>query len=426
MPTNHEVSTLLDNARSYLTQDLLPFWMDRSPDAKYGGFLVHFDQNGKATGETTKTFLSHIRMLYTMSSAHRAGYGNGRCAALAEMAATFLLDHYWDKEHGGWFWIADREGNPTTTTKVGYGHTFGIYAFSEYFLATGDPRGRSAAEATYQAVCENMVDTCNGGFLELMQRDWQPERPGRFGGDRKSLDVHMHMMEALTTFYEMTGHPTHRRRLLEIIDLLLSRMLRPGTGTGIAQFSFDFHPLPAIIFATSWGRDAAPDDGATHPLDFTSYGHNVELAWLLLHAAEILRLPRTTYAAVLRNMCDHCLRYGLDAEFGGVYCEGPDQAPTTHTEKQFWQQGEVLIGFLDAFLSFREDRYWAAFKNVWDFVFAHMVNMEGGGEWYERVDRRGKVIDGALGHGWKVNYHTVRSMVQVIKRLEQVRDTQGR
>ena len=262
-----------------------------------------------------------------------------------------------------------------------------------------------------------MVDTRNGGFIELMQRDWQPERPGRFGGDRKSLDVHMHMMEALTTYYEMTGHPTHRRRLLEAIDILLSRMLRPGSGTGIAQFSFDFRPLPAIIFATSWGRDAAPDEGDTHPLDFTSYGHNVELAWLLMHAADILRMDRTVYAAVLRTMCDHCIRYGLDEEFGGVYCEGPDNGPTTHTQKQFWQQGEVLIGMLDAYRLFGEERYWRAFRNVWDFIFAHFVNMEGGGEWFERVDRKGTVIDSALGHGWKVNYHTVRSMIQVINRL---------
>ncbi len=423
MPATADVTDLLTHARSYLTQSLLPFWMERSPDPSTGGFLVHFDRNGKPTGETTKTFLSQIRMLYTMASAHRAGYGQGRCAELAEMAATFILDHYWDAEHGGWYWIADREGNPTNTAKVGYGHTFGIYAFSEYFLATGDERGRTAAEATYRVVCEHMVDTRHGGFIELMQRDWQPERPGRFGGDRKSLDVHMHMMEALTTFYEMTGHPTHRRRLLEVIDLLLARMLRPGSGTGYAQFTYDFRPLPAIIFATAWGRDAAPDDGSTHPLDFTSYGHNVEFAWLLLHAAEVLGLDPAHYTAVLRNMCDHCLRYGFDHEFGGVYCEGPDQAPTTHTQKQFWQQGEVLIGLLDGYIHFGEERYWTSFRKVWDFLFTHIVNMEGGGEWYERVSREGKVIDGVLGHGWKINYHTVRSMIQVVSRLQQIVDS---
>jgi hypothetical protein len=36
------------------------------------------------------------------------------------------------------------------------------------------------------------------------------------------------------------------------------------------------------------------------------------------------------------------------------------------------------------------------------------------------VDREGRVIDGALGHGWKINYHTVRSMIQVILRLQRI------
>jgi hypothetical protein len=30
-------------------------------------------------------------------------------------------------------------------------------------------------------------------------------------------------------------------------------------------------------------------------------------------------------------------------------------------------------------------------------------------------------VDGALGHGWKVNYHTVRSMIQVIQRLQMIK-----
>jgi mannose/cellobiose epimerase-like protein (N-acyl-D-glucosamine 2-epimerase family) len=420
MPTRSEVTEILEHARTYFTQTLLPFWVEQSPDQRHGGFLTYFDRNGKPTGETDKTFLMQIRMLFTMASAHRAGYGDGRCAELASMGARFITDHYWDDLHGGWYWIADRDGNPTVTSKVGYGQCFGIYAFSEYFLATGDPLGKEAAERTYRSVCEHMVDTQHGGFIELMQRDWQPDPPGRSGGDRKSLDIHMHMMEALTTFYEMTRHPTHRRRLLETIDLLLAKMLRPGSGTGYYQFTYDFRPLPAIIFSTSWGRDAPPEGGQAHPIDYTSYGHNVEFAWLLQHASQILGVDRTRYAAVVRNMCDHCLRFGIDPEYGGVYCEGPDQSLTSRTEKQFWQQGEVLIGMLDAYLLFGEERYWKGFRAVWDFLFRHMVNMEGGGEWYERVDRQGTVVDGALAHGWKISYHSVRSMIQVIRRLEQM------
>ena len=418
MIDQRDIAGVLQSLRSYLVESLLPFWIERSPDPEYGGFLTYFDRRGRITGETTKTFLMQIRMLYTMAAAHRAGYGGGRCAELAQDGARFIAEHYWDAEHDGWVWIADRGGEPTVKAKVGYGQCFGVYAFSEYFLATGDELGREMAHRTYDAIARHMVDTRHGGFYEIMQADWQPERPGRYGGDRKSLDVHMHMMEALTTFYEMTGAATQRRRLDEIIDLLVTRMLHPRHHLGYVQFALDFEPLPAILFDVEWGRDAQPEDGDAHPLDMTSPGHNAEFAWLLLHAADILDRSRDEYAEVLRGIVDHCIDFGLDREFGGVYADVPMARPARRMEKQFWQQAEVMIGLLDAVRQFDDDRYWHAFRNVHDFVFTRLVQMEAGGEWLERVDREGNAVDDALGHGWKISYHTVRSVIQCIGRLE--------
>ena len=417
MPEHKEIQKVLDHLESYLRGTLLPFWLDRAPDPEYGGFLSYFDRYGRATGETTKTFLMQIRMLYTLSSTHRFGYGGGRCAELARSGARFIADHYWDARYGGWYWIADRSGNPTVLDKVGYGQCFGIYAFSEYYLATGDPLGKEMALRSYDAVCRHMADTRFGGYLELLTRDWQPQPGGAYGGDRKSLDVHMHMMEALTSFYAMTGLPSHRRRLLEVIDLILSRMLNPENGLGWIQFTYDFQPLQRIIFATEWGRDAHPAEGSAAPMDQTSPGHNVELAWLLLHAADELSVPRERYAAVVRPLFDHCVKYGIDATYGGVYADTPMACPTTQTEKQFWQQAEVLIGMLDAYALFQDETYWQAFRNIYDFLFDKMVVMPAGGEWYERVSREGQPLDTALGHAWKINYHSVRSMVQTILRL---------
>ena len=287
-------------------------------------------------------------------------------------------------------------------------------------LATGDQRGRDAALRTYAAVCKHMADTRNGGYFEIMQPDWQPERPGRYGGDRKSMDVHMHMMEALTTLYEMTGSATHRRRLEEVIDLIVLRMLHSVHGTGYVQFTPDFGPLPAIKFAVEWGRDADPEDGVSRPLETTSYGHNVEFIWLLLHAADVLGVERQRYGQVAKSICDHCVRYGIDRQFGGVFVEGPHDGPPVITEKQFWQQAEVLVGLLDAYAMFGGESYWEAFENVYRFVFEKFVNTAGGGEWFERLDREGRPIDDAMGHAWKISYHTVRSMIQTVRRLRRL------
>ena len=417
MPDTGVLRGYLTRIETYLVDALLPFWIERAPDRECGGFLTYFDRDGSRTGETTKTFLMQIRMLYTMASAHRAGYGGGRCGELARMGAEFILDHYWDEQNDGWIWIADRKGNPTCSGKIGYGQVFGVYAFSEYALATGDERGLDAAIQTYAAICNHMADTQRGGLFELCEPDWRPAPPGKGGGDRKSLDVHMHMMEALTDLYELTRHPTHRRRLLEVIELITTRMLDPRTRLGYIQFSLDFEPLPAILFDVQWGRDAEPADGQARPLNHTSYGHNMEFLWLLLHAADVLGQPRETYRDIARAICDHCVRCGVDHELGGVFAEGPMDGPTTLTEKQFWQHPEVMIGLLDALAMFGDETYWDAFTKVTDFVFDKFINFAGGGEWYERLDREGNVVDGDLGHGWKISYHTVRGMIQSTRRL---------
>jgi mannose/cellobiose epimerase-like protein (N-acyl-D-glucosamine 2-epimerase family) len=424
MPDKARIEELLQSTESYLTGALLPFWVERSPDRDAGGFLTYFDPEGRPTGKTTKTFLMQIRMLYTMASAHRAGYGGGRCGELARMGADFILEHYWDEERDGWVWIADRHGRTTNADKVGYGQCFGVYAFSEYALATGDPRGREAAERSYCAICRHMADTRHGGFMEIMRPDWRPERPGKYGGDRKSMDVHLHMMEALTRLYELTGSPTHRRRLLEIIDLICTRMLDPQTGLGYMQFSFDFTPLPAILFATEWGSDEQPEDGVAHPLQYTSYGHNVEFAWLLLHAADVLGVRRADYANVVRPIFDHCVQFGIDPQYGGVYIDGPFGAPPAIRHKQFWQQAETLIGMLDAYALFGEERYWRAFESVYRFVFDKFVNLDAGGEWRALLDRDGTPIWDYLGHEWKISYHTVRSTIQVISRLRSLAEAE--
>ncbi len=418
MPGPDEIAAYAEETRYYLVDTLLPFWIERSPDPEYGGFLTYFDETGRPTGETVKTFLMQIRMLYTMASAHRAGYGGGRCEQLARMGADFILEHYWDDAHDGWIWIADRAGKPLHQGKIGYGQCFAMYAFSEYYLATGDPRGRQAAERTYDAVARHMADTANGGYYEIMQRDWQPESPGRRGGDRKSLDVHMHMMEALTTLYEMTGSATHRRRLEEVIRLILTRMLHPDYGTGYMQFALDWTPLPAIQFDVEWGSDKEPEDGVSRPIDMTSYGHNAELAWLLLRAADILGYERSDYADVVGKIMDHCLCYGLDDRYGGVYIEGPMDAAARHHDKQFWQQAEVLVALLDAYALTEDDRYWSAYASTYRFVQKHIVSRTAGGEWRALVARDGRPIWDYLGHAWKISYHTVRSTIQTLARLE--------
>ena len=404
----------------YLNTGLLPFWIQRTVDKEYGGFLTHFDQFGNDSGEDEKSLIAQSRSVFTYSSAHRAGYGDGKLAEMARHGVDFLIDKMWDKEYGGFYWMMNRKGEVTVDEKIIYGHSFAIYSLSEYTLATGDPRGQAYAEKVFDLLQKHAVDTYYGGYWEMFHRNWELKGPGAAGGDRKTLDAHMHLMEAFTTLYECTGQQVHRRKLLEAIELLTNKIMHPEYGTGIPQFWADWTIAPQIKFDIVWGWDRFSEDGQKASAeDNTSYGHNAEFAWLLMHALDILQLPYDTHREQIAKSFNHSVDYGVDWEHGGVFVEGSHAGEVYDREKEFWQQAEMLIGMLDAYRYLKDEKYWNAYVNVHRFVFDKMIN-HALGEWWPLMTRQGEPIWKHMSHSWKINYHDVRSMVQSVVRLDKI------
>jgi len=405
---------------AHLTTELLPFWTARTADEINGGFITHFDQYGADTGEDEKSLIAQARSIYTYASAHRAGYGNGDLAGLARHGVDYLITRLWDQEYGGFYWMTNRQGEVIDDQKIVYGQSFAIYCLSEYTLATGDVRGVEYAQKVFDLLQKYASDTRYGGYFEMFRRDWTLKGPGAAGGDRKTLDAHMHLMEAFTTLYECTQAPVHRRKLLEVIDLLVTKIMHPVQGTGVPQFWADWQVAPQIKFDVIWGWDRFTEDGVKRAAeDNTSYGHNAEFAWLLLHALTVLGIPHETYRDQLKKSFSHAVNYGVDWTFGGVFVEGSHSGEIYDREKEFWQQAEVLIGFLDAYRIFGDDVYWKAYENVHRFVMDKMIN-HSAGEWWPLMTRQGIPIWTHMSHSWKINYHTVRSAVQVINRLDKL------
>ena len=415
-----EVLKIKEEAHNHLVNELLPFWTSRMVDEKNGGFLTHFDKEGRDTGEDEKSLIAQTRCLYTLASAHRAGYGDGKLAAMARHGADFLINKMWDRTNEGFYWMMDRKGNVKIDKKIIYGQSFAIYSLSEYTMATGDKRGIEYAEKVFDLIQKYCADTMYGGYWEMFERDWTLRGPGSAGGDRKTLDVHMHLMEAFTALYECTGRDVHRRKLLEVIDILQHRINHPRYRTGIPQFFKDWTIAPQIKFEIIWGWDRFTGEGKkANVTDNTCYGHNAEFAWLLIHALEILNINKDLYRDDFHTIFEHIVNNGIDTEFGGVYVEGPHSGGVSDREKEFWQQAEVLTALLDAWLIFKDPRYWESYKNVHRFVFDKMIN-KGVGEWYPLLTREGEPIWTHMGHSWKINYHTVRSMILSIQRLNMI------
>ena len=420
--TKEKILSCKQEIENHLNNELLPFWLNNCKDDVNGGFITHFDKDGKDSGEDQKSLIAQTRTVYTMASAHRAGYGNGKCAEYAAHGVDFLIDKMWDKENGGFYWTVYRDGKVEIDKKILYGLSFAIYSLSEYTLATRDPRGIEYARKTYDLIQKYCSDTMFGGYFEMFEKNWDLCGPGSKGGDRKTLDVHMHLMEAYTTLYECSRESIHLRKLNEDIEIMLNRILHPDFATGIPQFWENWSVAPQIKFDIVWGWDRFSDSGEKENAENnTAYGHNVEFAWLLLHALKTTKVDIKKYESIILKQLDHTLENGIDYDYGGVYVEGPHSGGVNDKEKEFWQQAEVMIGMLEGCIQFDLTKYWPAYENVHRFVFDKMINHKVG-EWLPLLTREGRPVWNHISHSWKVNYHTVRSMIQCIKRLDLLLD----
>lgn len=400
-----------------LVNGIMPFWTEHGIDPKYGGYLTCFDALGRLDEtDSDKYIVTQTRMIWGFSLFHRMFPNAPRYLQAARQGVDFFLRYFWDEQVGGWRWKVRRDGAPLDAGKLVYGQSFAIYALAQYSLCTGDLRGLEYAARTFDLLQRYAADNARGGYYENLEPDWTLAPGGWCAGDRKSLDIHMHLLECFTTLYQASQLEIHRRRLEEVIHVIQTRMIDPEHGCGRNQFDLDFHPIPPIAIRRTWNAERKGKLAQDVP-DTTSYGHNLELGWLLLNASDAMGMPRDTYAPTIRRLAEHALQHGIDWQRGGVFRDGLPGGPVVMRDKEWWQQSESLVGLIDAYRLFGDSCYLQAFELTWDFAKQYFIHPQLG-EWRTLVREDGTPIDNGLGNPWKACYHTGRAMSEVLKRID--------
>jgi mannobiose 2-epimerase len=390
------------------------FWRSRAVDHQHGGFVTSFDEAGVAIPETEKYLLSQTRLIWCFSELG-ASLADDDLVAIAGEGVDFLSVKFLDREAGGWFWKIGIDGRVLDPAKLIYGQSFALYALAAYARVSGSSAALDLASDTFDAIQEHAFDSEHGGYLENLDEHWAPMPESSGGVDRKSLDIHLHLLESFTELVLLTEDPVHVRRLREVRDVIVTHMIDRASGAGGNQYDIRFTPLPPVVIDRTWIAERVPPGERRPPAVTTSYGHNLELGWLLTRADSVLGLPVQARASLVRGFADHALAYGYDHEHGGIYREGPYRGPATDTDKEFWQNSEALVGFLDAFVELGDPQYFQAFLGTWAFAQSHLIHPAG--EWRMRTTDAGVVVDGNLGNHWTGGYHTVRAALESVRRL---------
>jgi mannobiose 2-epimerase len=384
---------LRDAQQRDLRENVLPFWLGRVLDER-SGFLGYVGDDGRQDPSAPKGGVLCARLLWTFSAAYRRT-GDPAHLRAADHFHAWLTGPFRDADHGGIYWMLDHQGRPIADRKQTYALAFALYGLAEHHLATGRPESLEQALEIFHLLERHAADPAHGGYFEARARAWGALDDVRLSekdlNAPKSMNTHLHVMEAYAALVRAGGGAAVRERLRAIVRLHLDRIVDPATSHLVLFFDESFAPLSRAV----------------------SYGHDVEASWLLVEAAEDAADPalvdraRRTGLAMARV----ALAEGIDTEHGGLFAERDDEG-RLDDEKHWWMQAEAVVGFLNAFELSRDETFVEAAERTWAFVERFVIDREHG-EWRWRVRRDGSPIAGLPKvEPWKCPYHNSRAALE--------------
>ncbi len=381
-------------------KNILDFWQNKTLDTEHGGFVGRIDHFNNVIDESPKGIILNTRILWTFSRANNF-YKDSRYDKECLRAFEYLYDHFDDKTSGGVYWEVDFTGKPTNRRKQGYAQAFCIYALSEYYKYSKNSKALIWAMELYNLLEEKAYDNEFDGYIEAFNENWGAIQDLRLSekdlNAPKTTNTILHILEAYTTLYEITGDDQVEQGLKRLITLFLGRI-------------FNYQNHLELFFTKDWKTMSTE----------ISYGHDIEAAWLLCHAARILG------DSTLINKTDEMLvavvktfsSEAIDMDFG-IWNARNSENQVIDKDKHWWPQAEAMVSLCYAWIKTKDISYFNSSRQIWEFTKTNIIDAKNG-EWFFRVNANGDpyTFEDKVGP-WKGPYHNSRALIEIISVLNE-------
>ena len=387
---------LYDMAVQDLTENLMPWWMGKAVDTVNGGFYGEIDRNDRPVPDAPKFITLNARLVWAFASVYRV-LGEEKYREMADRAYGYFTEHFLDREYGGYYTQVDSKGDVMIDHKYIYGNAFALYGLSEYARATGSAEALSLAWDQARML-EKAWDPQYKGYYETAGRDWTPtpwiRGVNRYPTDIKTMNSHLHLLEAFTCHLRVNRNPFVRNRVRQLLYIMLNRIVDSDIHHYHCFFDRAWNP-------TSWE---------------ISFGHDIEGSWLMMETAEVLG-----EAEALRKTRDVCVNMARAALEEGVTEDGAmltEYNPVSGDRSKllsWWEQNEAVVGFLNAWELTGDEAFLDASVRCFEYINRHFVDKERGG-WYPNLTLEGESIGRSKANGWICPYHNGRMSLEIIER----------
>ena len=350
----HDIRTRIDGDwhRQTLEKDHLEHWLKVLPTAN-GFFNTAVTRDWQVLDPQPGDLVGQTRGIYVMAVGHELT-GNPAYLEQVRLGTDFLLKHFRDPLHGGWYEAVGPDGKPKNDNKRLYSQAFAIFAFAHAYRATQDKRYLDAALQTWSEIRLRYADA-HGGYRAGTNRDFSQTKLGNSQGSI------MHLFEALLALYQASGSREAFDGAESIGKFIAYRLLE-GLPDGTARipelYDEQWRPLPGA----RGGR--------------IDIGHQFEWAFLFSAAAEAGLNP--IYAGVAERLLNYAVAMGYEKGVQGVITAISPEGEIKR-QRGWWQQAEALRALMHhAAIRGRSD-LWGHVTQQTEFIRTEFLDRSNGG-----------------------------------------------
>jgi len=373
---------------------ILYYWSTNTIDNEYGGFVGKRDYKNRLVPKSSKGIILNSRILWSFAAASNH-LKTDDYQDICKRSFQYLKNYFKDTTYNGVFWELDYLGQPINKRKQVYAQSFTIYALSEYYIYSKNDEAKQWAIELFEYIERYAKDTVKGGYLEAFNEDWSTIDDMRLSDKdmnaAKTMNTHLHILEAYTTLLKIYDNAILRKSLKDLVQVMNEKFLNQNN-------HYD------LFFDEDWNLLS----------NSVSYGHDIESAWLVLEAAEVIgdtTLLKKSKAIAIK-VSDTFLKKGIDTD-GSVINETNLTTNHTDTDRHWWPQMEALIGLKFAYEIENKEAYILNSLGIWEYTKNNLLDFEHG-EWHFRVDHKGAVYTQEDKVSmWKAPYHTSRACIKM-------------
>ena len=353
----------LDELRSMLYDEYLPFWDKGGYDKKYGGFICNLNKDVVPVDDE-KFIWYQGRAIWVYSYLYNHFGRDPEFLEIARSTRDFMVKHMYLGD-GKWAELVQRDGNVIKGIEPGsdiYGWLFASNGLAEYYKISGD-------EEDIRLVKESIWASVKAYDSPQYQK----------GTGLEGLRIQGHSMifiRLLSQFLEYQND----ERLEELMDFHLERIMT----------SF-YHPRYRIS-NERLSHDYSRIEGEEGSMFL---GHSLETQWMVMQLALqkkdqlLFEQAKSIFRRYLEMGWDH-IYDGWASEDYHIFAGEDHILGTDYATKTMWAHVEILVGCMMAIENTGEAWAYDWYHRTWEYVIKTF--RLGVGAWEQAVNRQGEPI----------------------------------